>query len=119
MVKLSLMLVIEQNATNIQQSSVSSDPNATMKFGANQVPTEWSEHEKTFQGKQPGTSTSKDKDSSTNGSAAQVMKYLAHKIPKVITKAITKATSKDKAEAKTSGDEKSKVEVDEDAFKIP
>ncbi len=106
-------------ATNIQQSSISSDPNATTNFGAHQVLTQLSENEKNVLGSQPDKSTSKDKDTSTNQSAVQAMKKLAYKIPKVITKAIAKATWKDKATAKTSGNEKSKVEVGEDGFKIP
>ncbi len=88
-------------------------------FGSHQVPTQLSKHEKKILGSQPGTSISKDTHSSTNQSAAEVMKNLAYKISKVITKAIAKATLKDKAEAKTSGNEKSKVKVNEDGFKIP
>ncbi len=48
-----------------------------------------------------------------------MIKYLAYKIPKVIQQAVAPPTSKDKAETTASGEEKLKVDVDEDGFKIP
>ncbi len=52
-------------------------------------------------------------------SAAHVIKILVYKIPKVIQQVIAKRTLKDNVEVRTSSKEKTKVEVDEDGFKIP
>ncbi len=83
---------------DIQQSSISSDPNAMTNCSAAQVSTQWSEHAKNVQGSQPSTVTSKKLDSKTNQSAAQVMKHLAYKIPEAIHQVIAPSTSKDKTE---------------------
>ncbi len=122
-------------ATDIQQSSISSDHNAKKNFVAAQVSTQWSEHAKNFgaaqvftqwlehaknvQGSQPSRGASKELYSTTNQSAVQVMTNLTYRIPKVIHQVIVKTTLKDNAEATTRGKEWSKVEVNEDGFKIP
>ncbi len=52
-------------------------------------------------------------------SAAQVLQYLNYKIPRVKPVVVTDAKSKEEAEAKTDKEQKQKVELDEDGFKIP
>ncbi len=52
-------------------------------------------------------------------SAAQVLQDLNYKVPRVKPVIVTETISKEDAKAKTDDEQKQKVELDEDGFKIP
>ncbi len=108
-------------ATDIQQANMSSDPNTTVNFGASQVSTQLYEH---LQRAQTSLSTAigqKDLSSMVTRSAGQVIKDLNNKIPRVNPTDTVKAKLKELADNEQKGDneQKMKVEIDDDGFKIP
>ncbi len=99
--------------TDIQQSMVTSSPDATTKFGLSQVSTQLSKHLEQ-------TKTSTDYGGRVSRSAAQVLKDLNYTIPRIDPASDIQSSSKDYDTTKDSnGDEKPKVEIDDEGFKIP
>ncbi len=100
-------------AKEIQQSSVSSSPDATVKFGLIQVLTQLLEHlEQT-------KSSSTDQSSWVTRSAAQVLKDLHYTIPRLNPASDVGSTSKEETMTKADDEDKQKVEIDGEGFKIP
>ncbi len=105
-------------AMDIQQAKISSDPKATLNFGVKQVSTQLSEH---LQNAQPSSSDAiapTELSSRITRSAAQVMKDLNYRITRVNPTAVVKADSQEQAKMKSDDEQKHKVELDEDSFKI-
>ncbi len=94
-------------AMNIQQSLVTSSPDATTKFGQNQL--------------QTGLSAYLEKDQTiasgagkTTMSATQVLKGLNYTIPKKDPASNVQSTLKDYDSAKEDDDEKAKVKIEKE-----
>ncbi len=99
-------------ATDIQQSLVASSPEATTKFGQTQVQTQLSTYLEKALTRVAGTSK-------TTVYAAQVHKGLNYTIPKKDPASNIQSTTKDYDSAKEDNDEKAKVKIDDEGFKIP
>ncbi len=106
-------------ATDIQQASVSSDPNTTVNLSASQVSTQLSEYLQRAHTSSSTANAPTDQSSIVIRSAAQVMQELNYTIPRVNPAATVKAKLKELAETKSEDEQKQKVEIDEDGFKIP
>ncbi len=105
-------------ATDIQQSSVSNSPDATMKFGISQVQTQLSEfiqHTLSSPQRLIYTKTSRP----ITRSAAQVMKDLKYTIPNLYPASNVQSTLKEETAKKADDEEKPKAETDDEGFKIP
>ncbi len=99
-------------ATDIQQSLVNNSPDATTKFGKNQLQTRLSEYLEKAQTLASGAGK-------TTVSATQVLKGLNYTIPKKDLASNVQSTSKDYDSTKKEDDEKAKVKIDDEGFKIP
>ncbi len=96
---------------DIQQSIVTSSPDAMTKFGLTQVPTQLSEHlEK--------TKTSEAESGRVTRSASQVLRNLNYTIPKIDPASELQSTSKEEDSMKEDEDRKPLVEIDYEGFKI-
>ncbi len=98
--------------TDIQQSLVASGPDATTKFHQNQLQTRLSEYLEKVQTLASGAGK-------TTLSATQVLKGLNYTIPKKDLASNAQSTSKDYDSTKEEDDEKAKVKIDDEGFKIP
>ncbi len=92
---------------DIQQSMVTSSPNATTMFGQTKKQTQLSTH------------LEKAGASKTTLSAAQALKGLNYTILKKDPASNVQSTSKDYDSAKEDDDEKATVKIDDEGFKIP
>ncbi len=91
---------------DIQQSMVTSRPNATTKFGQNQLQTRLSAYLEKAQTLASGAGK-------TTVSATQVLKGLNYTIPKKDLASNVQSTSKDYDSTKEEDDEKSKFKIDD------
>ncbi len=98
-------------ATDGQQSTVTSSPDATTKFGQNQLQTWLSAYVEKAQTIAPGAGK-------TTVSATQVLKGLNYTIPKTDPASNVQSTSKDYDSMKEEDDKKAKVKIDDEGFKI-
>ncbi len=97
---------------DIQQSLVASSPEAMTKFGQTQVQTQLSTYLEKAQTRVAGASK-------TTVSATQVLKWLNYTIPKKDPASNVQSTSKDYDSAKEDDNEKAKLKIDDEGFKIP
>ncbi len=104
--------------TDILQASISSDPNTTMNFGVEQVPTQWSVHAQSAQASSSAAEAPKVEGSVTL-TAAQLMEKLISARIQARTDMRVLAKSKYKVETKKDDVQMQKVELDDDGFKIP
>ncbi len=100
-------------ATDIWQSMFTSSPDATVKLMISKVLTQLSEH------LQLTKSSLTDQSSRVTQSVAQVMKDLKYTIPRLDPASDIQSTSKEVATTKADNEEKHKVEIDDEGFKIP
>ncbi len=96
---------------DIQQSMVTSSPNASTKFSQTQIQTQLSAYLVKAKAKAAGVGT-------TTVSAAQVLKGLNFTIPKKDPASNVQSTSKDYDLMKEDDDEKANVKINDEGFKI-
>ncbi len=99
-------------ATDIQQSMVTSSPDATTKFGQNQLQTRLYAYLEKAQTIASGAGK-------TTVSATQVLKGLNYTITKKDSASNVQSTSKDYDSTKEDDEKKAKVKIDDEGFKIP